>query len=53
MKDHEAYKALPAKVAQWVLCLLDKNWQSYFAARAAWQDDPAKFLGPQAAGLQG
>ena len=30
-KDHEAYQALPAKVAQWVLRLLDKNWQSYFA----------------------
>jgi putative transposase len=45
MKDHEAYKALPAKVAQWVLRLLDKNWQSYFAACAAWEADPAKFLG--------
>jgi putative transposase len=45
MKDHEAYAALPAKVAQWVLRLLDKNWQSYFAACAAWEVDPAKFLG--------
>jgi putative transposase len=45
MKDHEAYKALPAKVAQWVLRLLDQNWQSYFAACAAWQQDPSKFLG--------
>jgi putative transposase len=45
MKDHEAYKALPAKVAQWVLRLLDKNWQSLFAALAAWREDPSKFLG--------
>jgi putative transposase len=45
MKDHDAYQALPAKVAQWVLRLLDKNWQSYFAACAAWKADPAKFLG--------
>jgi putative transposase len=45
MKDHEAYNALPAKVAQWVLRLLDKNWQSFFAALAAWQEDPAPFLG--------
>src|SRR5262245_38807110 len=45
MKGHEAYQALPAKVAQWALRLLDKNWQSYFAACAAWQEDPAKFLG--------
>jgi putative transposase len=45
MKDHEAYHALPAKVAQWVLRMLDKNWQGYFAACAAWQEDPSKFLG--------
>ncbi len=45
MTDHEAYQALPAKVAQWVLRLLDQNWQSYFATLAAWQVDPSKFLG--------
>jgi putative transposase len=45
IKDHEAYQALPAKVAQWVLRLLDKNWQSIFAAGAARQAAPAKFLG--------
>jgi putative transposase len=45
MQDHEAYRALPAKVAQWVLRLLDKNWQSFFAALATWQEDPSKYLG--------
>src|SRR5579864_4639601 len=45
MKDHAAYHALPAKVAQWVLRLLDKNWQSFFAALAAWKADPSTFLG--------
>jgi putative transposase len=45
MKDHEAYQALPAKVAQRVLRILDKNWQSFFAAKAACQADPSKFLG--------
>jgi len=45
MKDHEAYQTLPAKVAQWVLRLLDKNWQSFFEARSAWRKDPSKFLG--------
>jgi hypothetical protein len=45
MKDHEEYKALPAKVAHWVLRLLDQSWQHYFAALAAWQADPSKFLG--------
>src|SRR5215472_10169029 len=43
MKDHEAYRALPTKVAQQVLRLLDKNWQSYFAACAAYREDPSKF----------
>ena len=45
MQGHEAYQALPAKVAQWVLRLLDKHWQRGFAARLAWQDDPSKVLG--------
>src|SRR5258708_899216 len=45
MKSHEAYKALPAKVAQQVLRVLDKNWQSFFAALEAWKADPSKFLG--------
>jgi putative transposase len=45
MKDHEAYTALPAKVAQWVLRLLDTNWQSFFVALAAWRADPSQFWG--------
>ena len=46
MKRHEASKALPAKVAQQVLRLLDKNWQSYFAACEAYREDPSKFRQP-------
>jgi len=42
IQDHEAYRALPAKVAQWVLRLLEKKWESYFAALAAWQTDPVR-----------
>jgi putative transposase len=45
IKDDEAYNALPAKVAQWILRLLDQNWQSAFDACAAWQEDPLRFLG--------
>jgi IS605 OrfB family transposase len=45
MQGHAVYKALPAKVAQWVLRLLDKNWQGYFAALAAWKVDQSQFLG--------
>lgn len=45
MKSHEAYHALPAKVAQQVLRLLDKNWTSYVEAVKAWNEDPSQFLG--------
>ncbi|MBO0784079.1 MAG: transposase, partial [Ktedonobacteraceae bacterium] len=45
MQHHDAYTALPAKVAQQVLMLLDKNWKSYFKACQAYREDPSKFLG--------
>jgi putative transposase len=45
MQLHEAYKALPAKVAQQVLDQLDKAWQSFFEACEAYQQDPSTFLG--------
>lgn len=45
MQKHEAYRLLPSKVSQQVLKLLDKNWQSYFAALEAWKQDPSQFLG--------
>lgn len=45
MKEHEAYKSLPAKVAQQVLRLLDKNWTGYVEAVKAYTLDPNKFLG--------
>jgi putative transposase len=45
MQPHEAYKALPAKVAQQVLRQLDKNWQSFFEARDTYNENPSKFTG--------
>ncbi len=45
VKHSEAYQALPAKVANDVLRLLDKNWKSFFAAMKAWNEDPSQFLG--------
>jgi putative transposase len=45
MKTAEAYRALPAKVAQWVLLQVVLAWKSYFAACAAWEADPSRFLG--------
>ncbi len=45
IKGHEAYKALPRKVSNDALRLLDKNWKSYFAACLVWNEHPEKFLG--------
>jgi IS605 OrfB family transposase len=45
MQDHEAYKALPAKVSQQILMVLDKNWKAYREALKAYYEDPSKFLG--------
>jgi putative transposase len=45
MKSHEAYKALPAKVSQQILMILDKNWKSFFEAVKAYKTDSSKFTG--------
>src|SRR2546421_10469259 len=45
MQSHEAYRALPAKVSQQILMVLDRNWKSFFEALAAYNEDPSKFLG--------
>jgi putative transposase len=45
MKSHPAYKALPAKVSQQILMILDKNWQGFFAAVKAYKTQPTKFTG--------
>ena len=43
VKNTPDYKALPAKVSQQVLRLLDKNWRSFFAANKAYKTNPEKF----------
>src|SRR5215475_6598722 len=45
MKTSVEFRALPAKVAQWVLRQVAVAWKSYFAACAAWEEDPTRFLG--------
>jgi len=45
MQSHEAYRALPAKVSQQILTVLDRNWKSFFEALEAYNEDPSKFLG--------
>jgi putative transposase len=44
MKTSAEYRALPAKAAQWVLKQVALAWKSYFAACAAWEANPARFL---------
>src|SRR5579875_2914021 len=45
MQPTEHYKALPAKVSQWVLKQVCLAWKSYFASCREWQANPGKFLG--------
>ncbi len=45
MKSHEAYKALPAKISQQVLMQLHHDWESFFKAKAAYEENPSKFTG--------
>ncbi len=44
VKQHEAYQALPRKVSNDVLRLLDKNWKAFRKGLEAWYLDPSKFL---------
>lgn len=39
------YKALPSKVSQQILILLDKNWKSFFASVKDYSKHPEKYLG--------
>ena len=43
MKSHQAYKAMPAKVSQQILMILDRNWKSFFEAVKAYKVDDSKF----------
>ncbi len=45
MQSHEAYQALPAKVSQQILMVLDRNWTSFREARKAYEEDPSTFTG--------
>jgi putative transposase len=45
LKASVEFRALPAKVAQWVLRQVTLAWKSYFAVCAAWEADPCRFLG--------
>jgi putative transposase len=45
VKHLECYQALPRKVSNSILILIDKNWCSFQAALKAWDEHPEKFTG--------
>ncbi len=45
VKTSSDYKALPAKVSNQVLKVLDRNWKSFFKAIKEWKKSPSKFTG--------
>ena len=45
VKNSSKYKALPRKVSQLILKQLNQNWQDFFAAAKAYQQNPGRFLG--------
>lgn len=45
MQEHEAYRALPAKVAQHVLKQVCTAWASFWAASLSYRENPATFVG--------
>ncbi len=45
MQSSDSYKALPAKVSQQILMVLDRNWKGFREGLEAYYEDPSKFLG--------
>jgi len=45
IKNHEAYRALPAKVSNSILIQLHKAWVGFFNSREEWNAHPEKFRG--------
>jgi putative transposase len=45
LKDTPEYRALPAKVAQWVVRQVCGNWDTFWKAHSAYQQCPDKFTG--------
>jgi putative transposase len=44
-EDQPDYRSLPAQTSQQIIRLLFKNWKAFFAALAAFKEDPGKFTG--------
>jgi putative transposase len=48
LKQTEPFKALPAKVAQWVVRQVCQDWWNFWKAHRAYKKNPAKFTGKPA-----
>ena len=48
LKNTEPFKALPAKVAQWVVRQVCNDWWNFWKAHRAYKKNPAKFTGKPA-----
>lgn len=45
LQGDECYQAIPAKVSQQILMVLERNWTSFKAANKTYQEQPEKFNG--------
>jgi putative transposase len=45
LKNHEAYKALPAQTSQAILKKLDLSWKSFYSSIKDWKKNPSKYTG--------
>ncbi len=43
LQSQPDYQAMPAKVSQQILMILDRNWKSFLAANEAYKQNPSKF----------
>ncbi|MDY7006724.1 MAG: transposase [Cyanobacteriota bacterium] len=43
LSTQSEYQAMPAKVSQQILMILDRNWKSFLAANEVYKQDPSKF----------
>ena len=45
VKHMDCYQALPRKVSNSILIMIDQNWRSFQAALTEWKEHPEKFTG--------
>ncbi len=43
LQSQSDYQAMPAKVSQQILMIIDRNWKSFLAANEVYKENPSKF----------